>query len=138
MVSSDLVDAGFSHSSSDAYYISSPTIPAEFIWIADSGASEHMTDKRGWFIDFQPIPEFCWSVNTANDHKLWVRGTGDILVHSHVNGLISSLRLKNVLYVPELRRNLVSVSQFTPNKVAIVHVRMSASYFRSMVLASSS
>lgn len=40
-----------------------------------------------------------------------------------VNGVVSSFRFKNVLHVLLLHRNLISVSQLTANKVAIVHVR---------------
>ena len=37
--------------------------------------------------------------------------------------MISPLRLKNVLYVPKLKRNLISISQLIEYRVAIVHVR---------------
>ena len=59
----------------------------------------------------------------ADDHKLYVRGIGDIIVQAKVNNTIRSLKLKDVLYVPKLRRNLISTSQLTEKRVAILHVR---------------
>ena len=42
----------------------------------------------------------------ADDFILWVRGVGDVTLKATVNGSVSSIRLKDVLYVPMLQRNL--------------------------------
>ena len=94
-----------------------------FSWIADSGATEHMSDKRQWFTNFHPVQDKCWSVSIADDHLLYVRGVGDITVHATINGVIRPFKLQNVLYVPHLRRNLISISRLTEKHVAIIHVR---------------
>ena len=39
-------------------------------WFADSGASEHMTDKFEWFSTFNDIPEGLHTVQIADDTKL--------------------------------------------------------------------
>lgn len=57
------------------------------------------------------------------DHKVYVRGIDDVNVISMVNGVVSTLRLKDVLYIPKLKRNLVSTNRLTKNRAAIVHVR---------------
>ena len=59
----------------------------------------------------------------ADDFILWVRGVGDVTLKATVNGSVSSVRLKDVLYVPMLRRNLISTSKLTENGVAILHIR---------------
>ena len=38
-----------------------------YAWFADSGASEHMTDKIEWFSSFQSIPEGVHTVQIADD-----------------------------------------------------------------------
>jgi hypothetical protein len=95
----------------------------DFSWIADSGATEHMSDKRQWFTNFHPVQDKCWSVSIADDHLLYVRGVGDITVHATINGVDKFFKLQNVLYVPHLRRNLISISRLTEKHVAIIHVR---------------
>jgi len=40
-----------------------------------------------------------------------------------VNGTTSLIKFKNILYVPELGINFISISQFTDKKVAIIHIR---------------
>ena len=113
--------------SSEAYCAQSRT-PAssssdDFSWIADSGATEHMSDKRQWFTNFHPVHDKCWSVSIADNHLMYVRGVGDIIVHATINGEVKPFKLQNVLYVPYLRRNLISVSRLTEKHVAIIHIR---------------
>ena len=95
----------------------------DYSWIADSGATEHMSDKRQWFSNFQPVQNKCWSVSIADDHLLYVRGVGDITVCATINGVDKFFKLQNVLYVPHLRRNLISISRLTEKHVAILHIR---------------
>jgi hypothetical protein len=82
-----------------------------------------MTDKLRWFTNFQAIEDQSWSVTIADNHLLYVRGIGDISVNTLVNGEVSTIKLKNVLYVPKLRRNLISTGRLTERRVAIIHVR---------------
>ena len=82
-----------------------------------------MTDKLQWFTNFQSIDDHCWTVTVADNNVLYVRGIGDIHVQATINGLVTSFRLKNVLYVPQLRRNLISTGRLTEKRAAIIHVR---------------
>ena len=88
--------------SSEAYCAQSSTPDSssddDFSWIADSGATEHMSDKRQWFTNFHPVHDKCWSVSIADDHLLYVRGVGDIIVHATINGVDKPFKLQNVLY----------------------------------------
>ena len=81
-----------------------------------------MTDKWQWFTNFQTVHDHCWSVTIADNHRLYVRGVGDVPIHTTVNGVVKPLRLQNVLYVPHLRRNLTSTGRLTEKHVAIIHV----------------
>ena len=117
----------FEYVSSEAYCVQSRTPVSssgdDFSWIADSGATEHMSDKRQWFTNFHPVHDKVWSVSIADNHLLFVRGVGDIIVNATINGVVRPFKLQNVLYVPHLRRNLISVSRLTEKHVAIIHIR---------------
>ena len=58
----------------------------ERAWYADSGATEHMTERREWFSTFKDIPPGTWAVAVADDRDLWVRGIGDINIIRLVDG----------------------------------------------------
>jgi hypothetical protein len=75
------------------------------IWVIDSGATDHMTFSSKYFSSYSP----CSSqrkITIADGSDTTVAGQGDI----HING---SLILKNVLHVPNLLANLISIKQLT-------------------------
>ena len=78
-------------------------------WFADSGASDHMTDRREWFSTFQFIPEGRHAVQIADNTHIWVTGKGNIKILLDSNGRQVNSILKNVLYVPHLKLNIFSV-----------------------------
>ena len=82
-----------------------------------------MSDKRQWFTNFHPVHDKCWSVSIVDNHLMYMRGVGDITVHAAINGVDRPFKLQNVLYVPHLQRNLISISRLTEKHVAIIHVR---------------
>jgi hypothetical protein len=90
-------------------------------WIADSEASEHMTYHREWFTNFTPIPSGQRGVRVANGNLIWAEGIGDISIESQINGQWITGTLRRVLYVPELRRNLVSICQITEKNMACIY-----------------
>lgn len=96
-----------------------------------------MTYKLCWSINFQAIDDQCWSVTIADNHLPYVHNIDDI----HVNALVnreSTIKLKNVLYMPKLSRNLISTRLHTERRVAIIHVcnmcKMINNYGEGMLL----
>lgn len=75
-------------------------------WFVDSCASAHMSPDRKFFIDYQP---YSAEVTVADGTKLIVLGRGNVSVNSCVLGIRTSLLLKDVLHVPDLEDNLISV-----------------------------
>lgn len=78
-------------------------------WYADLAATEHMTNRREWFTTFNSIDEGVWPVIVADNKTIWVKGRGDIKIIRHVNGRQLTGTLLNVIYIPDLARNLLSV-----------------------------
>jgi hypothetical protein len=78
---------------------------ADAHWIADTGATSHMTPHRSWFVQYKP---FVTPIRVANDAVVFSEGVGTIVLQPTSPGL-RELRLSHVLHVPELQNHLLSV-----------------------------
>ena len=76
-------------------------------WIADSGASEHMTPLADKFVNFQKFPEPT-HVRIGDGTPLEATGFGDIKLQHWRNDAWQYSVLKNVWLVPKLDCNLYS------------------------------
>ena len=80
-------------------------------WIIDSGATSHICNDRRSFTDFHTLekPQY---VTLGDGHALSAIGTGNVYLELVLkNGKTGGCKLHNVLYVPELTFNLLSVSK---------------------------
>lgn len=102
------------------------TINWNNVWIADSGASHHMTPRKEWFVEFKPLAKGKVMVMLENGDLVSAQGIGKIKTKSVVEGQLETHTLFNSLYVPELTRNLFSIgaatergakAEFTKNKL---------------------
>ncbi|XP_073811779.1 uncharacterized protein [Musca autumnalis] len=78
-------------------------------WFIDSGASLHMSMRKEWFTGIRPST--VKEIFVANKEKLGVEGIGDTKFKLFVNGKNMDITFYDVLYVPNLSVNLLSVSQ---------------------------
>lgn len=85
-------------------------------WYIDSGASGHMSNNVKYF---ESMNDFNDHINTAGEEKIAVKGSGLVNLDLNVNGKSNAIDVKNVLFVPDLSTNLLSVSEMTSkgNKV---------------------
>nr|GEZ33812.1 zinc finger, CCHC-type [Tanacetum cinerariifolium] len=73
-------------------------------WITNSGGSYHMTHRRDFLFEFK---EFNGGTVLLGDNRACaIRGTGKVRVQMKDG---SSFVLENVRYIPELKRNLISL-----------------------------
>nr|GEV47133.1 retrotransposon protein, putative, Ty1-copia subclass [Tanacetum cinerariifolium] len=72
-------------------------------WIMDSGGSFHMTPKRDFLFDFK---EYGGTVLLGDNRACAIMGIGKVRVQMKDG---SSFVLKNVRYISELKRNLISM-----------------------------
>ena len=77
-------------------------------WIIDSGASSHMTFNTSSFTEDTPIQPF--DVELGDKYKAPAVGKGKVSLNIHVKGKNKICILSNVLHVPKLGYNLISVS----------------------------
>lgn len=94
-------------------------------WIIDSGASSHMTPKKNLFSEINTNHKS--DVIVANGQVIEAKGIGsvDINVKSGEKSFMT-LKLNNVLWVPDLDGNLFSVRKFTSegNKMKFDHEKV--------------
>jgi hypothetical protein len=77
-------------------------------WIVDSGSTSHMCCDRDQFVEMREKRD---NVSVANGRETQVKGIGTVLLKTlDEKGNAVDVKLTNVLYVPELKVSLLSVS----------------------------
>lgn len=76
-------------------------------WYVDNGATNHITNHSEWFDTYIPFQD-SRSVTTANGYSVTALGQGDIEVETEINNKKRCFTLKNVWFVPEIKKNLFS------------------------------
>lgn len=83
-------------------------------WVIDSGCTHHMTCRRDWFVEFTEAGSS--KILLGDYHSVETSGRGTI----RLNTKEGSVKLmKDVRYVPTLRRNLISTS--TLDRLGFTH-----------------
>ena len=81
------------------------------IWIVDSGATCHMCNDETFFSELNTLNE-PQEVSLGDGHKLQAVAEGEVLLHMLLpDGSTKRCTLKNVLLIPKLAYNLLSVSK---------------------------
>ncbi|POS85028.1 hypothetical protein EPUL_005203, partial [Erysiphe pulchra] len=70
------------------------------LWIADSGASSHIANRREMFFNYTPSKG---TLNVAGGLTANIEGTGVVYMRGMVNGKQNDFKLMNVLHVPTTR-----------------------------------
>lgn len=84
-------------------------------WYLDSGCSNHMTHDKSKLLSYKP-ENGSMKISVANGEKLLVKGRGNAEPQVSEN---KKLILENVLHVPDLTMNLISVSDLTKKNYCV-------------------
>ena len=76
------------------------------LWIVDSGATNHVARDRATYVEYRRVPAGNKWIYVGNNARIEVKGIGTCKLNLRGGG---TLFLHDVLYAPEIRRNLVSV-----------------------------
>ena len=85
--------------------------PLTPIWLIDSGASRHICANRSLFTTLKPLHNSM--VTLPNHTSLPVSFSGEVIMND-------CLILRDVLYVPSFKFNIISVSALTLNSTLVV------------------
>ena len=85
-------------------------VPSSEVWLADSGATVHMTRFKNYFVEYEPfdVPK---KVYIGNNDAILAYGQGTINVEMKIHGKWERNHLAAVWYVPDISRNLFSIGQ---------------------------
>ena len=98
-------------------------------WYLDSGATRHMSNNRENFVNLDKTEKL--KVYTAADNFINSEGSGIVhLQMKSTKNAANSVKLKNALYVPGLRNNLISVSKVTNNDYTVTFAKTHATVNR--------
>jgi hypothetical protein len=84
--------------------------PSTEEFILDSGSSHHMISDRRWMTNYKPYVNRR-EVRLGGGRSITARGSGIASVIVVQDGGEVTIELKDVLFVPQIRRNLVSLSK---------------------------
>ena len=97
-------------------------------WIIDSGASRTMCLNREWFHSFTPFAKPS-QITLGDSSLIPAFGTGVIHIQVHNGSKWTKVALHNVLYVPDLYGNLLSVPQITDRGAEVRFLPQSCSIY---------
>lgn len=97
-------------------------------WLVDSGASSHMCRDKDFFISINETSLKSVIVANGIEMKVHGEGVGQIDVYDE-NSERVKLKLSNVLFVPELESNLVSVGKLNSKGVEVLFKDSSCGLF---------
>lgn len=98
-----------------AAYVVKGLTPDE--WYFDSGASVHMVQSEKHFKNLQ---NYEGEIRIANDKTLKAVGKGTIVIDVSIPGRHQKVTIEDVLYVPDLGANLLSISQIIRRNKKVV------------------
>jgi len=88
-------------------------------WYVDSGATSHMTNNKGFFKDIYSCDTD--EVKVASGRYLKVHGIGGgSITCQNDKGKHTSVNVKDVLFVPDLRESLLSVKKLTEKGLKVI------------------
>lgn len=92
----------------------------EVEWIFDSGATSHMCRSK---TILEGAKEVAQRINVANNAEAPVIATGTVKLAAAVEGNSCDLTMANVLCIPDLALNLLSVSKICNNGYRVVFTK---------------
>ena len=93
---------------------------ADHDWNADSGATSHMTPHCHWLRNYTPK---CIAIKLADNTIVYLARVGTVVFNPVIDGKSGrAVEFLNVLHVPELWNNLLTVLYLTRHSSFVVHI----------------
>lgn len=101
-------------SNEKAFFGNMQSVSKRDAWYVDSGATNHMCNRRDWFINYEKLNEPI-KVILGNGNVMRAVGRGDLNALSYTGETWIEKTLKNVLYSADLYANLFSTTKALDN-----------------------
>ena len=88
-------------------------------WIIDSGATSHICNDSNYFVELEKLKKPV-DVILEDGHVLKAEGRGTVVLLTRAMGQTRKCKLHDVLYVPKLTYNLLSVSRAVNRGISFV------------------
>jgi hypothetical protein len=92
----------------------------ETLWLLDSGASVHFTNRKSDFISYQPYLQSDRQPVRTAAHMIFVEGSGTVLLWHYVNKTLVTTRVHPVLYIPSMSICLLSMGEFLQQGMCVL------------------
>lgn len=99
-------------------------------WFLDSGASDHMSYRFEWFVDYRPFDKDL-PVRIGNGSYIFAKGIGTIDILAYDNNKWCTKHLTDVLYVPEIHLNLFSQGKALDKDMTMVSDKLKCEFSRN-------
>lgn len=94
-------------------------IGQETSWIIESGSSSHISNSKEIFTNMTDTVET--NIIVMNGNKLMSYNSGKAKIHTEtIDGKTKQITIKEVLYIPEIESNILSVSKATQNCCKVI------------------
>lgn len=97
-------------------------------WYIDSGATSYMSPCLEFFENYKPLTQNAGSVTIASGDKLPAVGTGDIAI----SGIPNINKVKDVIFVPGLHCNLISVKKSVDKGYTIIFDKRGCNFYKNI------
>lgn len=110
------------------------TVSKKLSFYIDSGCTDHLVNKKEYFSELLILKEPIKIAVAKNNNYMEATGVGLIKVISDINGKEKMCTIKNVFYVPNLRRNLLSVKRLEMSNIDVVFSKGTVSLYHNNYL----
>ncbi len=109
--------------------------PNKNIFLLDTGASTHVVRDVSLLSNFTSYNENRQFFTAQGSSVITIQGKGEIIIRCATRTFTIFLKLKNVLFAPDIPINVISVSQLcADNCVSIVFINSAAIFYRSELI----
>lgn len=93
---------------------------SSIVFCIDSGCTDHLINGKEYFSDFMYLNNPIKIHIAKNNSFMEATGVGNLKVKSYVFGKSYEILIKNVLFVPNLRRNLLSIKRLELSNIKVI------------------
>ena len=97
----------------DDMYLANSTVNEAsrmYDWLADSGSTHHITNRRELFSSYEPVPQAI--VHGVSGKIIQVIGRGTILLTAQYGTQTHILRLENINFIPTTKFNIFALGRW--------------------------